>query len=570
MNRKDWLWLAMAGLLFQGLWLLLLPHPAYMDAYYYTSNGQRLAEGQGWTEMVVWQYLDDPQGVPTPSHTYWMPLPSLLAAAGYTLLPTFRGAQLPFWLMTGLLPLLSYALSAQMGGKRWQNIAAALLTLTGGFYLGNWNQPETFAPFAWAGGGCLFLLAWAGKKSTVSSEQLAVGIEQSPVHNSQSTIHHSQFSQFSTLSPQSSLLIYALVGALAGLAHLTRADGLLLLVVALIVVVWPVKKRGEATGRPDPRDPATPTPVAPPLRPTHHASRILALILGYLLIMIPWFWHNIRVTGSLLPTVGTQTMFLTTYDDLFAYGRAFDLGSFLDWGLGNIVRSKVNGVWHGIQTWIAVCGLVFLAPFIGLGGWVRWREGKEAWSRPHLLYALFLFAAMSLVFTFPGERGGLFHSSVALWPWFMALAPVGIGWSVDGLARRLPHWQPEQAKRLFTGLFIAVALLMSAILGLTRGSFDLTATFYAEVAETLPDGAAAMVGNAPAFYYHTGHPAYSLPNEPLEIVLDAAARYQISYIILDENHPIPLANLYNESQHPALKLVATVDTIKVFRVISNQ
>ena len=563
MNKRDFLWLAVVGLLFQLLWLLLLPYPAYMDAYYYTSNGQRLAEGEGWTEMVVWQYLDDPAGVPTPSHTYWMPLPSLFAAAGYTLLPTFRGTQLPFWLMTGLLPLLSYALSAQMGGKRWQNVAAALLTMTGGFYLGNWNQPETFAPFAWAGGGCLFLLAWAGKKSAVNSEQLAVSSQQSLVHNSQFTIHNSQFPQFSVLAD-------AFIGALAALAHLTRADGLLLLIVALIVVVIPAKKRSEATGRLDFSDTATISPVAPPLHTTYHASRIIPLLLGYLLIMLPWFVHNIRVTGSPLPTVGTQTMFLTTYDDLFAYGRTFDLSRYLEWGAGNILRSKVNGVWNGVQTLIAVCGLVFLAPFIGIGGWVRWREGGRDWSRPHHLYTLFLFIAMSLVFTFPGERGGLFHSSVALWPWFMALAPVGIGWSVDKLARRLPHWQPERAKRLFTGLFIGVALIMSAVLGLTRGSFDLSASYYDEVAEALPDDAAAMVGNAPAFYYHTGHPAYSLPNEPIETVLAAAARYQISYIVLDENHPIPLANLYNESQHPALELVTTVDTIKVFRVKSEQ
>lgn len=126
MKRHDLIWLLLAGLLFQGFWLLLLPTPAYMDAYYYTTNGQRLAEGHGWTEMVVWQYLDNPAGVPTPSHTYWMPLPSLFAAAGYTLTSSFRGAQLPFWLMTSLLPLLSYLISHKLGGERWQNIAATL------------------------------------------------------------------------------------------------------------------------------------------------------------------------------------------------------------------------------------------------------------------------------------------------------------------------------------------------------------------------------------------------------------------------------------------------------------
>ena len=91
------------------------------------------------------------------------------------------------------------------------------------------------------------------------------------------------------------------------------------------------------------------------------------------------------------------------------------------------------------------------------------------------------------------------------------------------MTRRLPHWQPERDQRLFTGLFIGVALIMSAVLGLTRGSFDLSASYYNEVAEALPDDAAAMVGNAPAFYYHTGHPAYRLPNEPTKTALPLAA-----------------------------------------------
>jgi len=569
MKRKDWLWLGLAGLLFQGLWLLLLPEPAYMDAYYYTTNGQRLAEGHGWTELVVWQYLDDPQGVPAPSHTYWMPLPSLLAAAGYTLTPSFRGAQLPFWLLASLLPLLSYLISHKLGGERWQNVAAALLTMSGGFYAANWTQPETFAPFAWAGAGCLYLLA--GQPVSRSATQ---------------QVSHSALStQYSALSTQYSTLRYAFVGVLAALAHLTRADGLLLLIVATIIIIIPPRntqhaqrKEGETTGKQGFGDPPPVTPVVPPLpnsklqTPNSKliATRLLTLLLGYLLTMLPWFLHNLDATGTILPTVGTQTMFLTNYDDLFAYGRTFDLGSYLEWGLGNIVRSKVMGLWGAVQTFVAVNGLIFLTPFILIGGWLRWREEKQAWLRPLILYTMLLFAAMSLVFTFPGERGGLFHSSVALWPWLMALVPVGIGWSVDKLAQRLPHWQPARAKRLFTGLFIGVALVMSLALGLTRGSADNPATLYPEVGALLPDEAVVMVGNPPGFYYHTGQSAYSIPNEPLETVLAAAVRYHITHLILDENRPLPLAELYQGSTtHPALELMTTRETIQIYRILPD-
>jgi hypothetical protein len=94
------------GLLVQLVWLLVLNEPKYMDAFYYSISGRELAAGNGFNTMVIWQYLDNPAGLPAPSHTYWMPLPSILAAAGYKLSDTFTGAQLPFWLLAGLLPSL--------------------------------------------------------------------------------------------------------------------------------------------------------------------------------------------------------------------------------------------------------------------------------------------------------------------------------------------------------------------------------------------------------------------------------------------------------------------------------
>ena len=105
-----------------------------MDSYYYTTNGERLVSGHGFTEIIVWQFLDDPTGLPTPSHTYWMPLPSILAAAGNSLRDGFSGSQLFFWLLGGLLPLLAYAISWQLSNQRWQAWVAALFVAVGGFY----------------------------------------------------------------------------------------------------------------------------------------------------------------------------------------------------------------------------------------------------------------------------------------------------------------------------------------------------------------------------------------------------------------------------------------------------
>jgi hypothetical protein len=517
--KVDLLMIVLIGLLLQAGLSSRLKHPTYMDAYYYTTNGSRLAGGQGLTEMIIWQFLDEPEGFPAPSHTYWMPLPSLLAAGGYKLTGGFRGAQMPFWILAGLLPLLSYVISHSLAGQRWQAWTAALLTASGGFYINFFGQPSTFAPFAWAGALCLLALARAS-------------------------------------DPIASPLWWFLAGLMAGLGHLTRADGVLLLAVGigLWVLLTAVARR--------PRDELGTASLQ------DQSRNVLWLFVGYLMIMGGWFARTWIISGRLLSTVGTQTIFLTTYDDLFAYGRSFGLTHLLNWGWGNILRSKLQGMSVAAQTFIAVSCFIFLTPFV-LWGWNRLRKNR---ARRHLLrpvtwYTLSLFGIMSVVFTFPGERGGLFHSSAALWPWFMALAAIGIDSAVGWAATRLPHWQPERAKRIFAGLFVGVAFATSLAIGVIRAPDNTDAEVYVEIGAQLQDAAVVMVGDAPAFYYHTGIPAISVPNEPVEVLLQAARQYGVTHLILDKDRPQPLASLYaGELSDPALQWIGDIEDRKLYAV----
>ncbi|MEN6392277.1 MAG: hypothetical protein ABFD53_00485, partial [Anaerolineaceae bacterium] len=82
MKKIDYLALFIFEILIILLVGLFQKSPGYMDAEYYYSGGIRLAEGYGFSEEFLWNYLDDPQGIPHPSHGYWMPLASILAAAG--------------------------------------------------------------------------------------------------------------------------------------------------------------------------------------------------------------------------------------------------------------------------------------------------------------------------------------------------------------------------------------------------------------------------------------------------------------------------------------------------------
>jgi len=137
MKCKDYL------LLFSFEILLLLvvgifqDAPGYMDAEYYFSGGQRLAEGFGFSEEFLWNYLDDPQGLPHPSHGYWMPLTSIIAVVGMTITRniSFNGGRLLFIVLAGAIPPLSAFLSYQINQKRDYALLSGAIAAIPGFYL---------------------------------------------------------------------------------------------------------------------------------------------------------------------------------------------------------------------------------------------------------------------------------------------------------------------------------------------------------------------------------------------------------------------------------------------------
>lgn len=118
--------------------------PGYMDAEYYFAGGLRLAQGHGFTEMMIWNYLAEPEllaaaagALPRPSHVYWMPLASLLAAGGMYLTKSleFSAARLGFLLVMGGVPALTAALAWQLKRRSDQAWLAGILATLPGLYL---------------------------------------------------------------------------------------------------------------------------------------------------------------------------------------------------------------------------------------------------------------------------------------------------------------------------------------------------------------------------------------------------------------------------------------------------
>ncbi len=495
------------GLAFRLVVLLPVCCPPYTDAAYSYDIALRLVEGQGLSQPFLWNYLDDPASLPRPSHGYWMPLPTLVAAFPMLLAGTrYRIAQLAFAVLSALLPLISYWLGLVVTRRRAYAWVAALLTIFSGFYVPYWTQTDNFAPFAVAGSLAL-IAGWRAWQS----------IDKRP--------------------PTIAWAVAA--GALTGLAHLSRADGPVLLVALLL--------------------PGAAILLARPRRPGAAATYTFGLLAGYLAVMLPWFVRDSLVFGTPLPTAGSQTIWLTNYDQLYSYGRPLTLATYLSWGWANILRSKLDALWLNLQTVVSVWGMVFLAP-LALVGW--WKLRHHRLFQLAAVYAGLLFLAMTLVFTFPGPRGGLFHSGGALLPFVFLAAIVGLDRLIDGIAARRKTWDAGAAKRVFSAGLVGLALVVTTFVLYQRlvvdtrwrqgdATYERVAGWMAANAEPQ---SVVMVGDPASYWYVSRSPAIVIPNEPLATVLAVADRYTARYLVLDHNRPAPLAGLYAGRQKPPPRL----------------
>ena len=72
-----------------------------------------------------------------------------------------------------------------------------------------------------------------------------------------------------------------------------------------------------------------------------------------------------------------------------------------------------------------------------------------------------------------------------------------------------------------------------------------------------------MVSNPPAFWYHTGRSAVVVPNAGAETLIEVADRYGVDYVVVDQNRPEALSELYRGVETAGLTLVTAFDGGKV-------
>ena len=172
-------------------------------------------------------------------------------------------------------------------------------------------------------------------------------------------------------------------GLCTGLAALTRADGLLIALALGTAALWRRNWRG-----------------------------VVAVSIGCLLTLAPWWARNWLVAGTPFPGGGLKTLWLRDYEELFYLGQELTVSRYLAWGLCPLLASKLRAAWYNL--YVMLGPWPYLAPLAVLGAWQGWHDRR---FRLGLAYGLALWLALTLGFTFPAQHGSTFHSASALVIW---------------------------------------------------------------------------------------------------------------------------------------------------------
>lgn len=470
------------------------PRPTYTDAYYHYNAALNVASGRGFVDDYLWTYIGAPDSLPAPSHLYWMPGTSIIAAGSMLIFGlTHAAAQLPLVLMLWGGCMLTVWLATKLGASRLQALCAGVITVFGGLYLPFYGAIDTVTPYLLIGALTLILLA----RGSASGETRPVN--------------------------------WIIAGVLAGFGHLIRSDGLILVIVGWCVALYPWDYLRSG-------------------RRARLLSRMMAVgafTVAYVLIMMPWFMRNLEAFGQILPVGGTQSIWFTEYNNLFDYPPLASSAVIAEQGIGAFIEPRLQamGLNGTLGTLIAVEGYIFLLPFAFIA---FFRRRHETLLRPVWIFALGVHLAMTFVFPFPGMRGGLLHAASALIPFLSVLSVLGIDDAVTWAAKKR-RWRVSTARTVFTTAATVLVVLMSVLLALPKRAVPAVPPAYQALSAILPESVRVMSNDPAAVYYFTGLGGVVLPNESPEVMREVLRTYAIDYVLLQPpDITQPLAGLVDD------------------------
>ena len=488
------------------------PDPAYPDSFYYVDVARQLAAGHGFNVDVVWIFAEvggripaDPT-LPIASNAHWMPLASIVQVPFIWLLgPTAMASALPFAIAGAFAAPLAWAIARDAGLSPFVAAAAGVLTAFPALSFVYMAQPDNFSLYQPLVAGSLWLAAR--------------GLRGRPRD-------------------------FALAGLLAGLATLSRNDGVLVLAILGAVFLWDRWRARRSFGD----RPARPARI--PFVAAAGAVALFALSVG------PWYLRQLAVFGSLSPsTASGKVLFIRDIGEWNSITTPATLDHLLGMGIGPLLLSRLGGLVAAMFIFSVLVGVLVLVPFMVAGAW---RRLGDASFGPFLGYAVLLFAFSAIVSAVHVPGGTFIHSAVALAPHGYVLALDGIVAGIAWLAARRRGWNVAQASRVFVGGAVVFGVLAAVF-----GAMTVHATWDDKRERMQAVGAALDAAGAPAsdrvmsidaagYRYWTGHPGVVLVNDPLDTVEAVARAYDIRWLVLEAADTVPAARaILVDHQRPA-------------------
>ena len=371
---SDLLLLTVAALVARIAAALPVDYSPYTDPAYYAMVAEQLTTGHGFSAPVLWSFLEvggslRPTRDSVPSNGHWMPLTSIVAAAGMALLgPDLRAGQIPIVILGVALVPFTYLVGLDLYQSRRVAVVAAVLAIFAGPLLIMYPTIDNFAVFGAAGAVAI----WAAIRATRPGGPRG--------------------GWWSPGRPWAWPRWPGWTASCSAVAPLTA---------------WLVDRGGDHG------------PMEAPAGP---GLALLAAGAVGLAVMAPWLARNLATFGSAFPSAGGHTLWITSYNEQFSISADPTPASYLAWGgpTSSVPSSPPGGSWRGGRwsSWAGssgssspVCGASVAAQDLA----------------PFTVYWLVMFFAMGAVFTFHAPHGAYYHSAAAWLPFALPMAVASTG-----------------------------------------------------------------------------------------------------------------------------------------------
>ncbi len=489
--------------------------PGYMDADYYFAGGIQLATGKGFTEPYLWNYLDGPTGLPHASHSYWMPLSSMLSAFGMLLTGRleYSSGRLAFIALAAILPVVTARLAVTFSGRILPAFVSGLLAVFSIYYAPFLPVPDNYGIYLVLGAAFMLAVVWDRTLGNL------------------------------------------VVGVLAGVMSLARSDGMLWLLLGLAATL---AQAGLTTSANHAR--------------SHRSTwvRLGAVVAGFMIVLTPWLFRNLEVYGAARAPGADRLLWLTKYDEIFAFPpEILTPERWLQQGTSSLLTARLSALRWNLLNALAAQGGIFLVPFILIGAWLHRRDlrvrlGVSGWA--------VLLVLMTLAFPAVGARGGWFHAGAGFQALWWCLAPLGLE-RIVARARNRGLFSPR-APMIFGTAMVCVAAAMTGYIlwirvlnGWGEGEDRYPSLDRRLVAAGAIPGDVVMVRNPPGYYIMTERPAIVVPYADASGMLQAAQRFGANYLVIEQAGASgPIRSVYDDLHSPQLEYLGEQDGTRLFRI----